>query len=210
MVARPDDLSRIVADLLRRVRDLETVARMPNASLRGGAFRVLDESTGDERVRLGELDGEYGLFVQDASVTLNLLRLARMQVQTVSTQAGRSSTGWGDLTSSSGPEVTVTTGERALVLLSANVVIQNGAAHGSIGYVVSGATSINTLGSSFERTSTHRVGVTLATSINRGVAFVAYFETGLNPGSNTFTAKYDVDDTTDVNFRDRTMIVIPF
>jgi hypothetical protein len=58
----------MVSDLQRRVRDLETAARATNTSQRGGAFTILDALTSAEVVRLGELDGDYGLFVNGARV----------------------------------------------------------------------------------------------------------------------------------------------
>lgn len=67
-IPRPDDLGPLIADLLRRVRELETAAGMKNTSMRGGAFRVLDENS-NVRVELGTLGdwgngaGDYGIAV---------------------------------------------------------------------------------------------------------------------------------------------------
>lgn len=70
-IARVEDLAAIVANLERRVADMETAARMKNASQKGGAFRILDALTGDERVRLGLLDdGSYGLNVSAGRLTV--------------------------------------------------------------------------------------------------------------------------------------------
>lgn len=61
MVARPDNLESIVADLLRRVGDLETAERLTNAAMTDGRIRVLD-SAGTVRLEIGLLStGEFGI-----------------------------------------------------------------------------------------------------------------------------------------------------
>jgi hypothetical protein len=68
MVARPDSTEAILADLLRRVSDLETAERLTNASMKAGRLRVLD-ADGVTRVEIGTLsdwgngDGDYGVAV---------------------------------------------------------------------------------------------------------------------------------------------------
>lgn len=94
----------------------------------------------------------------------------------------RTNTAYGDGAGGAGPAVTLLTGTKALVMMSA--VLDNGGGTSAVfmGYAVSGAT-------------------TLAATDNEALAFIGpagsshqtgyeSYVTGLTPGSNTFTAKY--------------------
>jgi hypothetical protein len=101
-----------------------------------------------------------------------------------------------------GPTVTVTTGVQALVAVTAEIGNNTGSAAGKVSVEVSGASSIaatdnNALrqesagGSEFQRCS------------------LVYLQTGLTPGSNTFTMKYiTVGGISTFNFRN--LLVMPF
>lgn len=111
-------------------------------------------------------------------------------------------TDYGNLTSPAniGPSVTVETGPAALIIVRCSAQ-NSGAGSARMGYEVSGATS-------------------LAPADNRGVGFFGVTDgninasdvslwTSLNPGENTFTARYRVSSGTGT-FQSRRIIVMPF
>lgn len=98
----------------------------------------------------------------------------------------------------SGPAVTVTTGERAIVMHQC--LLTNSSTNSSyMSHAVTGATTAP----AEDSWSTRRQGTDdiLAASL--------YTWLNLTPGSNTFTAKYRVAGTTGT-FADRRLVVIPF
>lgn len=99
---------------------------------------------------------------------------------TVATLESTTSTTFTDLTTS-GPAVTVVTGTRALVIISAGT--NTTSTDPSMGVAVSGASTIAASAAKAWFCRDAEVGVTLTPSY-------AYIEEGLTAGSNIFTAKY--------------------
>jgi hypothetical protein len=113
----------------------------------------------------------------------------------VNTSQTTTSTSMTDL-ATVGPAVTATTGTAAIVFIGSS--IQNSSTFNSLmGWKVTGAT-------------------TLAVAFNMGGAYgtngatisCAYYQTGLTPGSNTFTAQYEVSGGTGT-FAFRQISVVP-
>lgn len=106
-----------------------------------------------------------------------LIRTAR-----VSVSQSTKSTAWTDLTTV-GPQVTVTTGKAAIVMLAClagNTVLDNSA---SMGFAISGYTQKDPE----DRFSIQSDGRAANTHAQYGVT---YYVDDLNPGINTFTCKY--------------------
>lgn len=117
------------------------------------------------------------------------------------TSQSTSSTGYTNL-ATTGPSVTVTTGSRALIIMSAS--LQNNSDNSSfVSVAITGATSD---AAADDRALRHRDGTG---SSGEEQMSHAYLFTSLTPGSNTFTAKYRVIGGTGT-FRYRHLIVIPF
>jgi len=89
---------------------------------------------------------------------------------------------YGDL-ETVGPTVTVTTGSRAIIMMSASLVNHTGANTTLMTYQVSGATTI----AASDNRALIVDGVTADMNNQRGQIM---FEETLNPGENTFTLKY--------------------
>jgi hypothetical protein len=121
---------------------------------------------------------------------------------TVATSQTRASESYGDL-STTGPEVTLTTGTKALVIVTA--LMGNTTENGTIGYMsyaVSGATTIS---ASDTVATSSRIVTGSSTMVNRQSA--ASRLSTLTAGSNTFTAKYKTSGS-QVGFSNREIIVI--
>jgi hypothetical protein len=140
--------------------------------------------------------------VRDNSLALSFLRnVAWQQIKADGSTESTSSTSYTDLTTA-GPEVTVTTAEKALVIVSAFFDTTAASRDAFMSYAVSGATTIavtdtvaaRLLSSAGGRTFGRMTRVSLLTS--------------LTPGSNTFTAKYKAAGGS-VSFDSRDLIVIP-
>jgi len=121
----------------------------------------------------------------------------------VDTQQRRTSDQYGDLTTS-GPEVTITTGTRALVIVSA--FMGDTSENGTVGYMsfaVSGATTIAASDNNC-----------IASQVVNGSSSLRYRQsavtrlTTLNAGSNTFTAKYRSSAAAGFGFQSREICVI--
>jgi len=120
---------------------------------------------------------------------------------TVTTQQTTTSTSYTDLTTS-GPAVTVTTGTKALVIVTAQSRNNLGAEFCRISYAVSGATTI-AADDSFAINWQQPQDGTFAQQIRTSVASVV----SLTAGSNTFTLKYKVSNGTGT-FLNRAIFVI--
>jgi hypothetical protein len=102
----------------------------------------------------------------------------------VATNESTSSTSYTNLTTA-GPAATVTTGTRALVIISTE--IQNGAAPGQQGFMgvdISGATTLAATDAEAIKWFNSSGDNSQATQVQ------AFIYTGLTAGSNVFTAKY--------------------
>ena len=110
-----------------------------------------------------------------------------------------------DQDTSYGPEVTLRTDTRALVFLSATFNCQNTMSF--VSFAVSGASSIdpsdaNALGVTQQGTATtHAAEIMCSTLVP---------VTNLEPGENTFTMKYRIQDGGSAAFRNRELLVMPF
>ncbi len=106
-----------------------------------------------------------------------------------------------------GPLVTVNIGQNgaALVVLSAGLSNNTGAAYAVMGYAVSGA---NTIAANFLNSLANQTpgGVS---SVNEIFASYVQLLTGLTPGVTTFTAKYEIITAGTATFRNRYITVIP-
>lgn len=102
----------------------------------------------------------------------------------VDTNETTASTSYTDL-ATAGPSVTLTTGTRALVILSCQMQNSDVNAATSMGYSVSGATTV--AASDASRILVQEPVANHAFAMSR-----IFLHTGLNAGSNTFTAKYKV------------------
>jgi hypothetical protein len=116
------------------------------------------------------------------------------------TQTTTSST-YTDLTTS-GPAVTLTTGTKALVIVTCLIFQSQNEKQGYAGYAVSGATTIAATD------DTALFSQTDSTTYPQQRASAASRLTTLNAGSNTFTMKYRTNDTTAGYFSKREIIVI--
>jgi hypothetical protein len=107
-----------------------------------------------------------------------------------------------DLTTA-GPSVQVTTGTKCFVIVtcrSENSVAGSGA---TMGYQVSGASALAADSAKGLRSTSPTAGA-------RSRSSAVIFETGLTPGSNTFTAKYQIATSGTATFAERAIAVIPF
>lgn len=120
----------------------------------------------------------------------------------VATDQGTTSTSFTDL-ATAGPAVTVTTGTKALVIVSANMYNTSASGGGRMGFAVSGAS-----------TRAAAVADSLLHSSDAGEGNVegqgsfAMIVTGLTAGSNVFTAKYVRHNAGTAQFQNRKIHVI--
>lgn len=111
------------------------------------------------------------------------------------------STAFGDLTGTGiGPSVTLETGTAAFVIVRCSAE-NSGSGSARMAYQISGATSV----APADNRGLHIFGVT---GVNIGASDVSLW-TALNPGMNTFTAKYRVSSGTG-QFSSRRIMVLPF
>ncbi len=114
-----------------------------------------------------------------------------------------SSTSYGDLDASAGPQVTGTTGSMALIVVGGRIG-PNSLAAGSVkmSWEISGASSVSA-------SDNWAAGVVGVGTTGVGYTSRAYLQTGLTPGVNIFTAKYAVSSGTG-SFLYRSILVMPF
>lgn len=144
---------------------------------------------------VGEVLKSSDLNIMSADLTL----LSGTATNSVATSQTTASTSYTDL-ATVGPAVTVLTGAKALVIITAS--FSNAAIAGTsvIGYTVSGATTIAATDNSAEFFTSGTAGQGLFTSCVLPVALTA--------GSNTFTLKYRVTASTGT-FALRSVTVVP-
>lgn len=118
---------------------------------------------------------------------------------TVATSQSTSSATYTDL-ATVGPQVTLTTGTQALVIISAGINIPSYDWVSSMSIAVSGATTIAASDSRMLSQNAHNQ--------TRAASRVVLFDS-LTAGSNTFTAKYKAGGGTSATFSDRSLMVIP-
>lgn len=130
----------------------------------------------------------------------NQITFRTPQQQQILTEQSTSSTSYTNLTST-GPTVTVTTGSMAFV--SWHCSLRNNSTNSS--YMSVGVTGATTDAANDDRSIRHRDGTGSSGEEMMGIGFLF---TSLNPGTNTFQAKYRVIGGTGT-FRNRRISVIP-
>lgn len=152
--------------------------------------------------------GEDGFLIIDSALAAIEARLAAMEsnglrnatTALVATAETTASTSFADL-ATPGPAVTVTTDTTALVVVSAFLFNGTSGFVSYMGYAVSGAT---TVAASDDRALLLHSQIVFG----QGRLSMAHLQTGLTPGSNTFTSKYRVNGGTG-SWSNRSIIVIP-
>lgn len=115
----PDDLLARIADLERRIRQLEATSRLAVSSIKEGTLQILD-ANGIVRVKIGKDGTDYGVKVYDAAganpVSLAQLGFGQGYAEVIPEES-TTSTSFVDL-ATTGPSVPVTIGPsgRAIVL----------------------------------------------------------------------------------------------
>lgn len=112
---------------------------------------------------------------------------------------GTTSTGWTDLVTT-GPTVTLTTGTKALIVVTGNLRNSGAGGYSFMGYAISGASTVAAGGGRILEHQSPSAG-----GEHQGSA--VYLLEGLTPGANTFTAKYSAGSGT-ANFKNRHIAVI--
>lgn len=131
----------------------------------------------------------------------NQIGFRQPSIVTVLTSQSTSNTSYSNL-ATTGPSATLTTGARALVAISCSL-FNSGTNSSLMSVEVSGATSFS---ATDDHAIRHRDGT--GTSGEEQLSQVYMFTT-LNPGSNTFTAKYRVIGGTGT-YSNRHIVVLPF
>jgi hypothetical protein len=137
----------------------------------------------------------WGDAVRDALQFLGSVAAAEVLTSETSSTAS-----YGDLTTA-GPAVTVTTGTKALVVVSARIAHSSINGYGLMSHAVSGATTIAASDSWY--------AAFISGTANQAATVVGVaYHTTLTAGSNTFTAKYFASAAT-ASFQYRKIFVIP-
>ena len=146
--------------------------------------------------------GTTALTLPDTSGTVAVQGEAygRSATATVATNQTTTSSSYTDL-ATAGPAVTLTTGTKALVIVSARISGNQLGFDSYMSYAVSGATTVAAADPVALMHGCFRANTSMRASS-------AQIITGLTAGSNTFTAKYKVDSTSTGTFLDRTITVI--
>jgi hypothetical protein len=124
---------------------------------------------------------------------------------TVATSQERNNTAYGDC-ATVGPSVTVTISSSGKALVTLTALIDPASSTTAwMSFAVSGATTLaasDTMSLAREHGTSSSTGYIQASAV--------YVVTGLTAGSNTFTAKYRVSNTSDTDaFANRSIIVVP-
>jgi len=178
--------------------DTTTKALNPSTTLGDIEYR---SSTANTNTRLGIGTTGQVLAVSGGVPAWTTLAsaLPASAVATVATDEGTSSSSYTNLTTS-GPAVTLTTGTKVLVIISAYEYQSTNGGQARMSYEVSGATTI-------------AAGDTTALTIRRGaddtnIRASSVSRITVTAGSNTFTAKYRTTGVGTANFVDREICAI--
>lgn len=155
--------------------------------------------TAPGKATAGVADGSY--FVKSGT---NSIVDRQVGVAEVDTSQTTTSTSFTDL-ATAGPTVTVTTGTRALVIITANLTNNTDSAYAIMGVTISGASSVS---ASDANSLSFRQSATGGGPQDPQMSWSKIY-TGLTAGSNTFTSKYRVTAGTGT-FQRRRLSVIPF
>jgi hypothetical protein len=139
-----------------------------------------------------------------SNVPTTALALNGAQTANVATDETTTSTTFTDLTTP-GPAVTVTIGASGLALVGLFAQTYNTVSGGQtyMGYAISGATTASAGNTNVVFTQQNST-----TPFVQGASGI-FLATGLNPGSTTFTAKYDQQNSGTGHWSNRTIFVIP-
>lgn len=137
--------------------------------------------------------------LQNNSITPDKLKL-EPQTDHIATSQSTTTTSWTDL-ATVGPQVTVNIGQsgKALVSVYGAIVASVSGSRSQMSFAVSGATTVaanDSMSLTNRQTFDARIGAT-------------FLVTGLNPGANTFTAKYQSQSGNTASFVDRRITVLP-
>ncbi len=131
----------------------------------------------------------------------NAIAERAIEPATVATQQSTSSTSFTDLTTA-GPAVTLTTGTKAIALISSAISLDTLGVRGYVGVAVSGATTVAAADADALRYQAYAINAD-----HRGSLVVTF--SSLTAGSNTFTLKYRVSSgAASATFANRTLTVI--
>lgn len=155
--------------------------------------------------------GTDGQYLQTDSTTATGLKWATVSSSptgssaSVTTRQSTTSASFGDL-ATSGPSVTLTTGTKVLVIVTATMDNNNvqGAGSAEVDFAISGA---------FTRSASSETCIKMtdgpSMAVGKGVRFSAATHlTGLTAGSNTFTAKYRSPESGAIFFSNRSIFVM--
>lgn len=122
---------------------------------------------------------------------------------TIATEQTFSTTSYGNL-GTTGPQVTVTTGTKALLIMHAEIYASVATSDGFISIDVTGATTLAAIDANGVRQTTGND----TTGGDWMTAQRTFLLTGLTAGSNTFTLKYKAEVGGTIHFRNRDLTVI--
>ena len=120
---------------------------------------------------------------------------------TVTTAETRTSSSYGDL-ATAGPAVTVTTGTKALIIITTFMANNTAGSGTHAGFAVSGASTI-------AATDAGAFGFQSGIANQDIVASFVYIEKSLTAGSNTFTMKYRIGTSGTGTWKNRRIAVVP-
>lgn len=199
----PDDTA-LVKDGASAIRTLgssvDTSVKALNPGTTSGDLDYYTSATTKARIAKGTA-GQ--IFTMNAGATAPEWQTAAAAIPanataTVATQQSTTSTTYTNL-ATSGPAVTVTTGTKALVIITSQVQNDAGNAQAYMSFAVSGATTI---------AASDTTRLSIETTSAKMTASAAYVVT-LTAGSNTFTSQYRVGNTAGtVYFQNRNIFVM--
>jgi len=201
----PDDTA-LVKDGASAIRtlgssvDTTTKALNPSTTLGDIEYR---SSTANTNTRLGIGTSGQVLTVSGGVPAWSAApsSLPANETATVATSQATTSTTYTDLTTA-GPAVTLTTGTKALVIVTCRMTTGDANRESFMSYAVSGATTI---------AASDTVALTCKANDsggNGGLRASAASVPTLTAGSNTFTAKYKLSQDTDDSFSNRSIFVM--
>lgn len=161
-----------------------------------GAIKINGTSSGSTTITAPASGGDETIELSTAlAAKLDSIASATSFVATDQTTA---STTYTDLTTA-GPAVTVTTGTKALVIVTGYLYAGNTNSGAYMGFAVSGASTV---------AADDAYALRAESQLMKVGASAAFLVTGLTAGSNTFTAKYRVFSGSTASFRNRHITVV--
>jgi hypothetical protein len=137
-----------------------------------------------------------------AGTAANAVAARAPSVSVVSTSETTTSVGTYVDLATLGPEVSVASGTRAIIFVSARIANNTNATESFASYAVSGASSV-------AATDSRAASLLVAAANQRARVGIIALETGLTAGTNVFTMKYKVGGASTGTFDARTLAVFP-